>query len=135
MALTATAPPDVRDDIIKILGLEPIGSGTVLFQSPLFRPNLKYAVYSEASSPTVIGSWIKKTHPNQSGIVYCLSRKDTEMMAEALVKLGLSAAYYHADLNDDSRERVHLGWRDGKIKICCATSLLLFTSQPHSVWE
>lgn len=51
------------------------------------------------------------------GIVYCLSQKDTESLTEYLSKEGISAAFYHANVDSTRRERNHIAWLDGQIQV------------------
>ncbi|KAL9936275.1 hypothetical protein V8E36_005117 [Tilletia maclaganii] len=133
--LTATCGPKVLDQIIQIMGIKPTTSPnaaapnrTLLFQAPLYRPNLVYSVLprpsaSNAASQTIV-DWIVNNHRGQSGIVYCLSKKDTENMAQALNSLSnrvIRAAVYHADLDDGAKTDVHMRWRENKIQVVCAT--------------
>lgn len=54
---------------------------------------------------------------SQSGIVYCLSRKDCEQVCAELAAAGLAAAYYHADLDPADRQRAHGLWSNGQVKV------------------
>lgn len=133
--LTATCSPTVLKDVLKILGMpgttEPTNASpnrTVFFTAPLYRPNLIYKVVSRPSSSPVanqaICDWILENHPDETGIVYCLSKKDTEVMADALSELSggrIKTACYHADVDDRDKHRIHLRWRGGQIRVVCAT--------------
>ncbi|KAE8269829.1 hypothetical protein A4X09_0g2517 [Tilletia walkeri] len=129
--MQATCGPKVLDQVIQIMGIKPTTSPnaaapnrTLLFQAPLYRPNLVYSVLprpasSNAASQTIV-DWILANHRGQSGIVYCLSKKDTENMAQALNQLSNSvirAAVYHADLDDGAKTNVHMRWRENKIQV------------------
>lgn len=100
MALTATATPKVQQDIQKNLNM----MDAKLFISSFNRPNLYYEVRPKGEEP--IKDIIKyiKTQPGKSGIVYCLSRKKVEELAETLQVNGIKAIPYHAGL--DSHVRV-----------------------------
>ncbi|MFN3555537.1 MAG: DNA helicase RecQ [Bacteroidales bacterium] len=100
IALTATATPKVQQDIIKNLGM----SNARVFKSSFNRANLYYEVRhkSEEVNKEII-RFINK-HPGKSGIIYCLSRKKVEEMAETLRVNGINALPYHAGL--DSQVRV-----------------------------
>ncbi|KAH9983807.1 P-loop containing nucleoside triphosphate hydrolase protein [Russula compacta] len=135
LALSATCPPDVLRDLIAILRLAPPTDGraaapygTVKFTSPLYRKNLHYKVLSKPSSSAQVVSdmvkYILQYHPDETGIVYCLSRADSERIADELdarsqgeIKTGV----YHAEINDRSKEELHESWRSGKVKVMCAT--------------
>ena len=58
--------------------------------------------------------WINANYPNSvSGIVYCLTRKDTEQVANELAKQGLACGCYHADMDPLQRQSVHMHWSSG----------------------
>lgn len=98
MALTATATPKVQQDIQKNLGM----MGATLFKSSFNRENLYYDVRPKQNVVKEIIKYVKQ-NPGKSGIIYCLSRKKVEELAEALKVNGIKAAPYHAGL--DARER------------------------------
>src|SRR5207245_8501041 len=98
MALTATATERVRDDIIKQLKLHAPRCYVASFN----RPNLTYRVVAKSSAYQQVLDFIR-AHPNDSGIVYCASRKSTNALAEKLTKDGIEALPYHAGM--ESRER------------------------------
>src|SRR5437870_3484013 len=98
MALTATATERVRDDIIKQLMLHAPRCYVASFN----RPNLTYRVVAKSSAYQQVLDFIR-AHPNDSGIVYCVSRKSTNALAEKLTKDGIKALPYHAGM--ESRER------------------------------
>ena len=61
-----------------------------------------------------IVDWIAATYPNgESGIVYCLTRKDTEQVAAELAQHGIACGCYHADMDPVRRESVHMQWSSG----------------------
>ena len=99
MALTATATLKVQQDIQKNLNI----LNAAVFKSSFDRPNLYYEV--RPKNKEVIKNIIKyiKQHPNKSGIVYCLSRKKVEELAEAFVVNGIKALPYHAGLDSLTR--------------------------------
>src|SRR5438067_1608613 len=98
MALTATATERVRDDIIKQLKLHAPRCYVASFN----RPNLTYRVVAKSSAYQQVLDFIR-AHPNDSGIVFCASRKSTDALAEKLTKDGIKALPYHAGM--ESRER------------------------------
>jgi ATP-dependent DNA helicase RecQ len=100
IALTATATPKVQQDIIKNLE---IPQATV-FKASFDRPNLYYEIRPKAE--TVVKDVIKyiKANSGKSGIVYCMSRKKVEEMAESLVVNGIKALPYHAGLEGNTRK-------------------------------
>ncbi|HPB25282.1 MAG TPA: DNA helicase RecQ [Bacteroidales bacterium] len=100
MALTATATPKVQHDIQKNLGMMNAG----LFKSSFNRPNLYYEV--RAKTKDVQRDIIKyiKSNSGKSGIIYCLSRKKVEELAETLQVNGIKALPYHAGLESEVRK-------------------------------
>lgn len=67
--------------------------------------------------------WITANYPNgESGIVYCLTRKDTEQVAAELAQHGLACGCYHADMDPVRRESVHMQWSSGAASLLCTFS-------------
>ena len=98
IALTATATPKVQSDIIKNLGI----SDATVFKSSFNRPNLYYEIRDKSDPKRDIIKFIKQ-NPGKSGIIYCLSRKKVEELAELLNINGIKAAPYHAGLDAKTR--------------------------------
>ncbi len=100
IALTATATPKVQQDIIKNLDIP----NATVFKSSFDRPNLYYEIRPKTEN--VVKDIIKyiKGNPGKSGIVYCMSRKKVEEMAETLVVNGIKALPYHAGLESNTRK-------------------------------
>ena len=98
IALTATATPKVQSDILRNLGIP----GAEVFKSSFNRPNLYYEVRDKSDPKKDIIKFIKQ-NPGKSGIIYCLSRKKVEELAELLNINGIKALPYHAGL--DARTR------------------------------
>ena len=94
IALTATATPKVQSDILKNLGIP----DAKVFKSSFNRPNLYYEVRDKVDPEKDIIKFIKQ-NPGKSGIIYCLSRKKVEEMAQLLVINGIPALPYHAGLD------------------------------------
>ncbi len=99
-AYTATATETVRADIVAQLRLE---KPEVLVSS-FDRPNLIYSVARKTGGVGQIADVVKK-HKDESGIVYCITRKSVESTCEALNDMGLSALPYHAGLSDHQRRK------------------------------
>ena len=102
LTLTASATPKVQQDIIKNLGMENANT----FISSFNRPNLYYEVRPKPSDPMLLHKEIIrfiKENPHKSGIIYCLTRKRVEDLAELLVINGISALPYHAGLDNKVR--------------------------------
>lgn len=120
MALTATAPPQVRDDIYNQLKMNK-RTGKTFIQS-FNRPNLQFEVRTKSKGCIgEICSLIKKKFPGQCGIIYCLSRNDCESVAEKLRDNSLMSAPYHAGLSDNQRKKVFKAWSTGTFQVVCAT--------------
>lgn len=116
IALTASADEITRQDIIKQLNLhEPL----VLISS-FDRANIKYFVQPKQSVFNHIVQYLNE-HPNDSGIIYCLSRKGTEDMANNLKENGVSAAFYHAGISAIERAKVQDDFIKDKIRVMVAT--------------
>lgn len=94
IALTAAATPKVQNDILKNLGI----MDAHVFKSSFNRPNLYYEVRDKIDQDKDIIKYIKQ-HPGKSGIIYCLSRKQVEELAQVLVINGIRAVPYHAGLD------------------------------------
>ena len=100
IALTATATEKVQEDIQKNLGME----NAKLFKSSFNRENLFYEVRPKINVNKEIIRFIKQ-HPDKSGIVYCLSRKKVEEIAQTLQVNGINALPYHAGLDANTRAK------------------------------
>ncbi len=98
IALTATATPKVQSDILKNLGI----ADATVFKSSFNRPNLYYEIRDKSDPKRDIIKYIKQ-NPGKSGIIYCLSRKKVEELAELLNINGIKAAPYHAGLDAKTR--------------------------------
>ena len=101
MALTATATPKVQQDIQKNLGM----MDARLFKASFNRPNLYYEIRAKSNVGKQIIQFIK-SHTGKSGIIYCLSRRKTEEIAELLQVNGIKALPYHAGMDSNQRSRV-----------------------------
>ena len=97
-AFTATATADVRDDIIRALGLEDPFVITTGFD----RPNLYFAVEKPSSKPSALLAHLLQRR-DKSGIVYCSTRKTVEEVCDMLLSRGLPATRYHAGLDPEER--------------------------------
>ena len=98
IALTATATPKVQSDILKNLGI----TDATVFKSSFNRPNLYYEIRDKSDPKRDIIKYIKQ-NSGKSGIIYCLSRKKVEELAELLNINGIKAAPYHAGLDAKTR--------------------------------
>ena len=116
MALTATATERVRADIIRLLKLREPGCYVASFN----RPNLTYRVAAKASPYEQTLSFIRE-RLNESGIVYCQSRRTAESVAERLNANGVKAAPYHAGMESEDRARNQELFRRDEVRVICAT--------------
>jgi ATP-dependent DNA helicase RecQ len=98
LALTATATPIVREEIVARLALD----DPAIFVSPFDRPNIRYLVQPKSDPRRQLGEFLRG-HQDETGIVYCLSRKKVESIAESLQHDGYNALPYHAGLSAEMR--------------------------------
>ncbi|GAA2205969.1 DNA helicase RecQ [Nonomuraea monospora] len=101
IALTATATPSTHAEISSRLGLEQARHFVASFD----RPNIHYRITSKSEPKRQLLEFLRTEHPDESGIVYCLSRSSVEKIAEFLTDNGIAAVPYHAGL--DARTRAH----------------------------
>ncbi len=100
MALTATATPKVQSDIQKNLAM----ADAKVFKASFNRPNLFYEVRPKIDAIKQVIRYVKE-NPGKSGIIYCLSRKRVEEIAETLQVNGIKALPYHAGFDANTRSR------------------------------
>ncbi|XP_065359029.1 recQ-like DNA helicase Blm [Calliphora vicina] len=119
MALTATATPRVRLDILKQLNL----TKPKWFLSSFNRSNLKYTVLPKKGAATMddIRTFLRSRPSTDSGIIYCLSRKECDDVAKNMCSVGVRACAYHAGLSDSVRESRQKDWITNKVRVICAT--------------
>ncbi len=116
IALTATATPQVAEDIMERLGFKE----KCLIKSGFERPNLSYIV---RRSDDKLGQLLNVcSNVGGTGIVYVRSRKRTEELAEFLKANGISSSFYHAGLGQDSRSDRQEQWKSGKIRVMVCTN-------------
>ena len=117
LALTATATAKVVDDIQNRLGFKQKN----VFQSSFERKNVIYNVYHE---PDKFGVLYRKLNAMQGGsaIVYVRNRRKTQVIAEWLVSVGISATCYHAGLDSKTRDERQDQWIRGNVKVMVATN-------------
>jgi ATP-dependent DNA helicase RecQ len=101
VALTATADTTTRAEIIARLGL----NGARVFVSSFDRPNIRYRIVEKASAREQLLEFLKREHPGEAGIVYCLTRAKVEETAAFLVAQGIPALPYHAGMDAAVRQR------------------------------
>jgi ATP-dependent DNA helicase RecQ len=119
VALTATADKLTRRDIEKHLGL--VNPKT--FLSSFDRPNIQLNIRGNLPKNKKIDEVLDfiDAHKDQSGIIYCLSRKETEEFASNLQTAGINADYYHAGLTADERDHIQTKFLNDEIQVICAT--------------
>ncbi|EJS44156.1 sgs1p [Saccharomyces arboricola H-6] len=118
IALTATASEQVRMDIIHNLELkEP-----VFLKQSFNRTNLYYEVKKKTKNTIFeICDAVKSNFKNQTGIIYCHSKKSCEQTSAQMQKNGIKCAYYHAGMEPDERLSVQKAWQADEIQVICAT--------------
>ncbi len=117
IALTATATPEVVEDIQRQLMFRPQSR---LFQSSFERCNLAYMVFHEMDKENRMLRIIRKT--GGCGIVYVRNRRRTREIADFLTHNGITAAYYHAGLEPKERDEAQRRWMEGKVSTMVATN-------------
>ena len=116
IALTASADEITRKDIIKQLNLQ----DPLVLISSFDRANIKYFVQPKQSVLKNIIQYLNE-HPNDSGIIYCLSRKGTEEMSNNLRENGINSAFYHAGISSVERAKVQEDFLKDKTRVMVAT--------------
>lgn len=116
-AFTATATKAVERDIKTLLGLENAQVHITGFD----RPNLHFAVARLSQRMDFIVDYVK-AHQEQSGVIYCITRKDVEKVYQNLVKAGIAAGYYHAGLPDQVRKDMQNKYAFDEIQVMVATN-------------
>lgn len=119
---TATATKLVCVDITERLQLR----DPIMWMSSYVKPNISYRVLLKEKSDWgyitgLVARFIKTEYRNETGIVYCLSRKQCEQLAASLAKFDISAGYYHASMPPEKKTQVQQDWLDGKLKVIVAT--------------
>lgn len=129
MALTATAPNKVQDDIIRVLGIK----GCTKLAQSFNRPNLFYEIRPKLKNVlSDIAGFIGTQGLGSSGIIYCSSREKCEVVARELRdSYKLRAWHYHAGMPNGDRKKIQEGWQDHKFEIIVATVSRPQPSVPH----
>ena len=118
IALTATATPEIRKDVIKQLDLQ----NPNIFVSGFERPNLTLSVESAAGKETKLYRVLMEIKRFQRGIVYCATRKNVEMVTERLKANKISCLQYHGGMKDEDRTRLQGEFMSGKAPVAVATN-------------
>ncbi|NKB25808.1 MAG: RecQ family ATP-dependent DNA helicase [Kiritimatiellae bacterium] len=123
MALTATATPDVRSDIIKQLGLgEETRKEPEVLVYGFARPNLRLEVSRIPTHTDKLERVLKALKKSQTGIIYCSTRKQTDRVYQQLKGLNQACVVYHGGLDDLERKRVQDAFMGGEIPVVVATN-------------
>ncbi|CAD8111022.1 unnamed protein product [Paramecium primaurelia] len=120
IALTATAPEEVKEDIIDVLQIK----GCLYLQSSFNRPNLVYEVRCREEFKKAvqeIKEFINQTYPKQSGIIYCLTQSECQTLSQNLIYHGIGSDFYHAGLTEKERHRIHKNWLMNEVQVIVAT--------------
>ncbi|KAL6709458.1 ATP-dependent DNA helicase sgs1 [Coniothyrium glycines] len=118
IALTATATQLVRTDVVANLGIQ----GCQQFSQSFNRPNLSYEVLPKSKGLVKsMAELIKEQYSKKSGIIYCLSRRNCESVAEKLTQLGIKAFHYHAGMKPAERSEVQQKWQANEYHVIVAT--------------
>ena len=117
LAFTATATPEVRDDIVSLLGIR----DARVFVSGFDRPNIELRVIPVAGD-TEKHERLPKFVRDRRALVYCSTRRRVEEAADTLANVRLQAAAYHAGLTDTERARVQDEFAAGTLQVVCATN-------------
>jgi ATP-dependent DNA helicase RecQ len=99
IALTATADPQTRSEIVRRLALE----GARAFISSFDRPNIRYSIVDKADARGQLLAFIREAHPGEAGIVYCLTRNSVDATAAWLAAEWVNALAYHAGMGAAAR--------------------------------
>lgn len=116
VALTASAIPQAKQDIIQQLQLK----DCAVFQTTFNRPNLHYVIRPADDRWAETVEWIKK-YDNDSVVIYCLSRKNTQELAADLQRVGIRAQAYHAGLPAEQRAMIQDDFARDRIQVVVAT--------------
>ena len=116
LALTATATERVRDDIVRLLELRDPRCYVASFN----RPNLTYRIFPKHKPAEQVLDLVK-SRLEETGIVYCQSRKATEQLAIKLQAAGIAASPYHAGLEPEKRDRHQEQFLRDDVRVICAT--------------
>jgi ATP-dependent DNA helicase RecQ len=116
MALTATADKTTQTDMVQQLKLQ----RPQVFLSSFERTNINIQVMPGVQRMDKIIRFID-AHPGQAGIIYCLSRKSTEQVAERLCHEGYRAAHFHAQLTATAKKQIQDDFQRDELQIICAT--------------
>ncbi len=116
-AFTATASPQVREDIIQLLGLR----NPFVMVNSFDRPNLRFSVRKGVDRTRFISQYLR-AHPDESGIIYASTRKEVDQLAEHLRKKGFTVGPYHAGLSSEERTHNQEAFIRDELQVIVATN-------------
>lgn len=116
-AFTATATPEVKEDIIKLLGL----NNPNVFVTGFDRPNLYFSVLRGENKDKFVVDYVQK-HLNEAGIIYAGTRKDVDALQALLEIKGIKAGRYHAGMSDEARNKMQEDFLYDDISVMVATN-------------
>jgi ATP-dependent DNA helicase RecQ len=124
LAVTATAPPMVVQDVIGQIG--PDDESVVVERLGSHRPNIELACWTVQGFASRLAALLhlSRTSSGAPGIAYLLTQDETEMAADFLQDSGVRAAAYHAGMDPEQRADVLASWQSGTVSVVCATSAL-----------
>ena len=119
LALTATAPNKIMDDVINQLGMK----DPVIVKSSYNRTNLYIEIRQKTKGYIAeIAEFIKEKFPNDSGLIYCSTKKNCEMMAKELkTKHKIKCEFYHASITEQKKIKTQEKWKNNQIQVIVAT--------------
>lgn len=110
LCCTATATKETQEDIVSCMRL----TSPLLLSSPVGTRPVSYRVLDKSdTSPDDLAAMVARRWPKRSGLVYCLTKAETETVATALRAHGISAAHHHSDLGEAAREAAQAAWVAG----------------------
>ena len=121
LAITATAPNKIREDVISQLGMV----NTIFFRASYNRTNLFIEIRNKKDYKDVIenmAEFIKTEYPTSTGLIYCSSKKNCEKIAhQLLTNYHINCAFYHASMSERKKNEIQDKWKNDEIKIIVAT--------------
>ena len=119
LALTATAPNKIMDDVINQLGMK----DPVIVKSSYNRTNLYIEIKQKTKGYIAeIAEFIKEKYPHDSGLIYCSTKKNCETMAKELkTKHKIKCEFYHASISEQKKIKIQEKWKNNQIQVIVAT--------------
>jgi RecQ family ATP-dependent DNA helicase len=118
VALTGTATEQVTEDVILNLNMK----DPAIFKSSFNRPNLFFEVRTKTKNAVEqMFKVIEQRYPNDSGLIYCSTKKDCEKVVKKLKNLGISVEFFHSEVSYQDKLRIQNGWMKGTIRVLVAT--------------